>query len=78
MPSSKIPETAEKLNSNGAVSTANDVEDTDDFVFVSPGDYPEASATSSTAAKDVWTKVIKITRTEGSLFGRVSTTLLGR
>ncbi|KAI4681929.1 hypothetical protein J4E81_009690 [Alternaria sp. BMP 2799] len=68
MPASKIPQTANSVNSMDTASIADDVEDTDDFVIVSPGDYPETSAPSSTAAKDVWTEIIKITRTEDSLF----------
>jgi len=77
MPASKIAETADSVSSKSPINIADDIEDTDDFVLVSPGDYPEASAPSPTAAKDVWTEIIKITRTEGSLFEKVRTALLG-
>jgi len=78
MPASNIPETADSVSSKGAASITDEVEEMDDFVLVSPGDYPETSAPSSVAVKDVWTEIIKITRTEDSLFEKVSITLLGR
>jgi len=78
MPSSKFPETADSASNKGPMDIADEIEEMDDFVLISPGDYPEASAPSSTAAKDVWTEIIKITRTENSLFEKVKTALLGR
>lgn len=78
MPASKISETADSVSSKNTASLANDTEDLDDFVLVSPGCCPEPSAPFSTVTKDDWTEVIKIARTEDSLFEKVSTTLIHR